>query len=839
MSSEKEYASAHNLANQNKQRYNQEEADRHQVALGVKYGFVKPEHANKTPQELLAIKYGFDKPEIEETKDTTLAQRYQKSKDKNPDKLVTSVGNPSTSVGEGLLLNYSKDVAWIQEKLLNLGILSDASYAAEKATGDDYIGSDAIPQTIQAIITYQKEVLAYGSTDGQVTAGGKMETSIGLANLDTVNKKREEYKKGLEAKEKAEKEEEFILKIKNTPSTNESVGDFFNNASLVSVPYLVHDLAPYMNHNPEFFKAVLNHAKFTDTNAYDVVNHLNDAQLNGFSNDIKSQLKSKLTNGLGFALNAEYQEQLGRIEGGNIEQITQKKNTELKSEKDATSTNVKYAYWKGIKVYESSGGKVKQEVVDNKKVDVLLDNKLTNAYVEAETSGDYSKLTLNGEEIGWVESAELLNQDDKDRISYFDEYKTWLGERYDEVESLKGQAKLDRVKGVLSQAELVIKKYQDKDKELISELEKQPSFNDDNKGIDCPHELIGSLREWVELTEKTIDGVTKETGDNANAGSLYSDIDWNTRLKVPQYRTQSDNLIAPEVTCAPTTFAMMAERAGWSREDLITAIEKKFTNDSLTDMDDAWKTKGKAFFTFINKGTGSKNYKKVRAGDNGKIKSDKFEDLAKEFKSIGQYEDLLYFYHYLIDSDGARGEINSGKNQNDKLRSGLENDGNTSGSKSHEYKQIDVKKWSNDLRNQVKGFLDKGFPVMFSIFHKGPKSSLTHNHSVQGMNSEGIIIDDPFGKINPEYRRNGTTYMDLFKDKGATNTLKDGRSKYDFKNVPNYNASETDYSKRDFTSDSAHKLIEKENRGNSTLLTWEMLVNSKKTILNYIVIWEK
>ena len=313
MSREKDYASAHNLANQNKQKYDQEQADRHQVALGVKYGFVKPEHADKTPQELLAIKYGFDKPEIEETKDTTVAQRYQKSKDKNPDKLVTSVGNPSASVGEGLLLNYSKDVAWIQEKLLNLGILSDASYAAEKATGDDYIGSDAIPQTIKAIITYQKEVLAYGSTDGQVTAGGNMETSIGLANLDTVNKKREEYKKGLEAKEKAEKEEEFILKIKNTPSTNEAVGDFFNNASLVSVPYLVHDLAPYMNHNPEFFKAVLNHAKFTDTNAYDLVNHLNDAQLNGFSNDIKSQLKSKLTNGLGFALNAEYQEQVGRI----------------------------------------------------------------------------------------------------------------------------------------------------------------------------------------------------------------------------------------------------------------------------------------------------------------------------------------------------------------------------------------------------------------------------------------------------------------------------------------------------------------------------------------------
>ena len=332
MSREKDYASAHNLANQNKQKYDQEQADRHQVALGVKYGFVKPEHADKTPQELLAIKYGFDKPEIEETKDTTLAQRYQKSKDKNPDKLVTSVGNPSTSVGEGLLLNYSKDVAWIQEKLLNLGILSDASYAAEKATGDDYIGSDAIPQTIKAIITYQKEVLGYGSTDGQVTAGGKMETSIGLANLDTVNKKREEYKKGLEAKEKAEREEEFILKIKNTPSTNEAVGDFFNNASLVSVPYLVHDLAPYMNHNPEFFKAVLNHAKFTDTNAYDVVNHLNDAQLNGFSNDIKSQLKSKLTNGLGFTLNAEYQEQVGRIEGKKDGKVS-KVETEIKPDK--------------------------------------------------------------------------------------------------------------------------------------------------------------------------------------------------------------------------------------------------------------------------------------------------------------------------------------------------------------------------------------------------------------------------------------------------------------------------------------------------------------------------
>ena len=349
MSSEKEYASAHNLANQNKQKYDENQANNHRTAMGIKHGFLKPEHAGKSPRELMAIKYGFDKPEIEETKDTTLAQRYQKSKDKNPDKLVTSVGNPSASVGEGLLLNYSKDVAWIQEKLLNLGILSDASYAAEKATGDDYIGSDAIPQTIKAIITYQKEVLAYGSTDGQVTAGGNMETSIGLANLDTVNKKREEYKKGLEAKEKAEREKEERekrkqeqekrkeeqLKLLTEKKTDElSVQDYLNQFKDEGVECLAEDLSQYVIHNPKFVNAVFK-AKSgylgmdLDDLSLALVNALG-SKLSSIPKTLKTDLYNHLDEG--WTTEEEY-EAMGKLEGNFQEQESEPKKKEKVKEK--------------------------------------------------------------------------------------------------------------------------------------------------------------------------------------------------------------------------------------------------------------------------------------------------------------------------------------------------------------------------------------------------------------------------------------------------------------------------------------------------------------------------
>ena len=378
MSSEKEYASAHNLANQNKQKYDENQANNHRTAMGIKHGFLKPEHAGKSPRELMAIKYGFDKPEIEETKDTTLAQRYQKSKDKNPDKLVTSVGNPSASVGEGLLLNYSKDVAWIQEELLSLGILSDASYAAEKATGDDYIGSDAIPQTIKAIITYQKEVLAYGSTDGQVTAGGNMETSIGLANLDTVNKKREEYKKGLEAKEKAEREKEERekrkqeqekrkeeqLKLLTEKKTDElSVQDYLNQFKDEGVECLAEDLSQYVIHNPKFVNAVFK-AKSgylgmeLDDLSLALVNVLG-SKLSSIPKTLKTDLYNHLDEG--WTTDEEY-EAMGklRVDKNTLSNSIKETDNHKNNEGDSSYINSlsPYAKKKILHILKSEGGYV-------------------------------------------------------------------------------------------------------------------------------------------------------------------------------------------------------------------------------------------------------------------------------------------------------------------------------------------------------------------------------------------------------------------------------------------------------------------------------------------------
>ncbi len=477
-----------------------------------------------------------------------------------------------------------------------------------------------------------------------------------------------------------------------------------------------------------------------------------------------------------------------------------------------------YAYYEDTRIFPSSNPELLGVAANP-----FLNPDLNKGYTISKIKGKMVKV----DDIGWCRYEDLYSEQERNRLVYLREYEQWLAEQHTVLKQLNGKAKLERIRGILLQSQTVIERFNAGRPLPIDTLDKAPAFKKNEKKVTCPHELIQPLRAWIELTERNIGLLKKESAANDNAGSLYSDIDWNTQLKIPQYRTQSDNLISPEATCAPTTFTMMAERAGWSRADMLTAIEKRFKDQGFTDMEKAWSEKGKAFFEWVN-ARGTKAYQKVRAG---KIKKARFEKLAGDFRAFGQYEDLTSFYHYLINSSSVT-QINPTKSFNDKLRQGIENEGNFKKEGSYRYRIIRNFKSDLEMRQLVKKQLDRGNVVMFSIFHKGAVSPGTHNYFVQSINHEGFIVDDPYGLGNTRYRRKKGVAFDLYAVEGQ-GKAKD-RKKHDFKNVPAFNTA-----KKDYTKEAAQDLTDKEARGASSLFTWEMIERSDMRIINYVVLWER
>jgi hypothetical protein len=475
-----------------------------------------------------------------------------------------------------------------------------------------------------------------------------------------------------------------------------------------------------------------------------------------------------------------------------------------------------YAHYTNIWVYPEADTRVRGMAQDP-----YLKGGLDKPHFFVKKKGELVKLSTGG----WCRWEDCWTQEQKERADYLEAYAALLEKQYEVMDDLKGQDKLDRIRGVLSQAQGVIRRFNKGNPISIATLASEPIYEEDLQQVTSPHELIGPLREWIKLTESNIARVRAEDDVNLNAGSWYSNTDWNTLLRVPQYRTQSDNLISPESTCAPTTFTMMAERAGWSRADMIAAIEQRFRDEGAADLAAHWKSKGKQFLKWIN-ARGTKNYQKVQGG---RLAAKHFEKVAENMREHAQFEDLTTFCHYLINSSSFT-SINSSGSHNTRLQQGLENDGDFGKQGSYAYKKYPVSGSDLSTRKLVKDHLDLGHVVMFSIFHKGAGQSGTHNYFVQSIAERGFVIDDPYGLGNTDYVRKSGETSDLYKAKGGSK----GRGSYNFKNRPVINLL-----RKDFTMKAGQDLKEDETRGDSCLLTWEMMMNSSHNIINYVVVWKK
>ena len=498
------------------------------------------------------------------------------------------------------------------------------------------------------------------------------------------------------------------------------------------------------------------------------------------------------------------------------------------------------------------------------------------------------------EPVGWIADYKnvLYGKETMTRQNKLKEFEEWLEDRLTEAEGKEGDAQIEFVQGILglieTQSVNIAKdppEYPD-----VSTLSKTPTFNEStntDQGATVPHELIEVVRKFINITEfkveekkepkKEPDQVIAEnakstkSGPNASAepkektesekvtetvkteepakttetvvgGSRHSNIDWNSRLGVPQYRTQSDNLSIPEATCNVTTMAMTLERLGNSRSDVIAAIDAKLkdgkekTDEELKKL---WEEKSEAYMKKITSEAKAKNgYDKLRENKGGLV--GKENDLSKKFKDIAQMEDLLDFYLYLKTKNlGNRFSI-FGYSYNDKVPEWInpsdEDKYKTSLADLNIYNKkwdvTDYKEFKDTHRHKIKAVLDKGGSVVLSLRHKGTVKK-SHIVSIQSITSEGLLLDDPYGSHADNYRFGEDG--DFFKGKNENKE----RSEYNYKNVPHFNSELNDYTKRDFTAETAQNLESDESRGDSQLLKWDMINESKNGFIQYIVYYEK
>ncbi|BDD01283.1 hypothetical protein [Persicobacter psychrovividus] len=569
------------------------------------------------------------------------------------------------------------------------------------------------------------------------------------------------------------------------------------------------------------------------------------------------------------------------------------KSNAVKSITSSDSANYKVLY-NDVDLLTAPG-----EKEGNDKLEDNCDYQILQSFTS--TEGDYAQIKYSDgqESLGWIKdaSANLATGAAISRRDTMEKLKKYLEDQLETAKSKTGADKISFVQGMLYQIEQFSENIA-KDPPVypvIANLDRNPSFSeadDTAKGTFVPHELTGIVRGFIEITEfkpveevdtvseeptavveanqnesispsrennpqqlearlagdlnaPTLDQTAAEEPQRTVGGSRHSNIDWNSRLGVPQYRTQSDNLSIPEATCNVTAMAMTLEKLGNSRSDVITAIEAKLVEGvEHPNLVNLWETKAEAYFMAITTAAGTTNYRKLRGGTNGGLVG-KENDLAKIFKDHGQMEDLIDFYLYLREGSTAKRtsiftsklreaipeEINHIKFQGGGAFSPkiIKLDGENDSGKKKPPLPFSAKE-----KGKIKDTLDKGGAVVLSIRHKGLETS-SHIVSVQSITSEGLIVGDPYGRHAEDYRYG--ELGDLYKGKDQS------VSRVKYKNKSIYNENEADLTKRDFTAVAAQNLEENESRGKNQLMKWEMFNKSKKHLfvffVKYIVLYEK
>ena len=263
--------------------------------------------------------------------------------------------------------------------------------------------------------------------------------------------------------------------------------------------------------------------------------------------------------------------------------------------------------------------------------------------------------------------------------------------------------------------------------------------------IALPLELVGEVRPLIDLTEPSYKPRTS--------------IDWNARLGIPEYRTQSDNLAAPEATCNTTTLAMILERLGYSREDLIVVMEKRFgiTDANADEKTQVWEQKSRTYINSVMNDSAA--YRRIRGTSS--VSRDDRAGLAKEFREQAQLEDLIDML--LKDMGISRYGVISEPTKFLEELSG-ENAGNT--------EIIWNSNWSS-LSEKVRNCLENGGAAALSFKHKGTRAKASHIVAVLSVESDGFKVDDPYGDVREDY--NPRKWDDAYWSRNSNGDLRSSR----------------------------------------------------------------
>lgn len=281
-----------------------------------------------------------------------------------------------------------------------------------------------------------------------------------------------------------------------------------------------------------------------------------------------------------------------------------------------------------------------------------------------------------------------------------------------------------------------------------------------------PPELISDVRPIITLLDAGVDGVERDPTGGPEA-SAHNGIDWNTRLSVPEYRTQSDNLVAPEATCAVTTLAMVLERLGIGRDDVVSALDERIKqrwidaqrrDGAITaerarqleadldlvdeepgwDRDAAWQATARRYLDA--KMNEERGYQRVRG--EASVSAAVRDDLAGDMLHNAQLEDLVDLLAFEIGHSRY-----ASISQPEALLDIVSNTGWPA-----EGEVLWGGTWS-EIKEQVRSALEDNGAAAMSFFHKGNRSNGTHIVAIQEVRDDGFVIDDPYGMVRETYNR--------------------------------------------------------------------------------------
>ena len=348
-----------------------------------------------------------------------------------------------------------------------------------------------------------------------------------------------------------------------------------------------------------------------------------------------------------------------------------------------------------------------------------------------------------------------------ERVQAVQQMNQWLTEQRDRFKTMGAMFLGPEAHKVLYAAEQTWHQFQQNGTlQSLPNIPTQP-YTSEEAGVALPTELASDIRYFIRLTEPE----GPQTTESSSNG-----IDWNTRLGISEYRTQSDNLVAPEATCNVTTLAMVFERLGYGRDDVLMALETRMGLNALSTEETRemeWKDHALDYINDNMRASGA--YRRVRG--EGWLSTDDKNSMASDFRDQAQLEDLL---DLLADELGiSRYSVIS---EPERMLQAV----TQTGENAPTAEQIWEKSWSKTTPKMTE-CLENGGAVALSFYHKGTRGGGTHIVSVLEVRGDELIIDDPYGDIREDYSKR--RYDDAYWSRNDDDRLIQSRDRSDQRNV--------------------------------------------------------